>query len=334
MIAHVEWTRFELPLRRPLRVGGVELERRSGLIVQLRDAAGRRGCGEIAPLPGLHRENLTDAERELSTAATQLTSGGAASPQQLAVAAPSVQFGLETAWQRLLAQVEHRAPPTGRVAISGLVDADPAVVEAALAAGALQRYPALKVKIGRRPPDRERAVLQMLCDAIPEVTLRLDGNRALDLDDAIARLRCLPPERIEYAEEPLRDPGALGRLHAATGVGIGLDEALAGTALPAGTADGVVAWILKPSLLGAARVRELSRRAAGEGIDIVISACFESGLGLWALAELAAQSAERAAGLGTDAWLGTDTVTPPFSSAAGAVDLADAIREPDRGAAQ
>ena len=45
-----------------MRMLGRALTFREGLILQIKDAQGNRGEGEIAPLAGVHLESLEDAE--------------------------------------------------------------------------------------------------------------------------------------------------------------------------------------------------------------------------------------------------------------------------------
>ena len=48
-----------------MRMLGRALTFREGLILQIKDAQGNRGEGEIAPLTGVHFESLEDAEINL-----------------------------------------------------------------------------------------------------------------------------------------------------------------------------------------------------------------------------------------------------------------------------
>ncbi|CAK8741932.1 o-succinylbenzoate synthase [Sodalis praecaptivus] len=52
--------RYRLPMQPSVVLGNQRFAEREGLLVAL-DDAGRRGVGEIAPLPGFSRESLADA---------------------------------------------------------------------------------------------------------------------------------------------------------------------------------------------------------------------------------------------------------------------------------
>lgn len=354
-VERVEYARYRLPLARPLMVGGKSIEDREGRLVRFTSDAGIMSYGEISPLPGLHRESIGDAEQVLLEACSGLPGRSFERFGQLAqnlgdrVAActpgdahgcPSVCFGLQAAAAALFAQAE-KIPPAGiwgrsprpRVALNALFAGAYEEAQAAVADGSLARFPAVKVKVGRRPLAEDRRILMLLHEHLPETTLlRLDANRSLSLDDALERFRDLPAERVEYLEEPLSNPSELAELSARTGLRMALDETLhdpAHTGL--GRTQHVAAWILKPALIGHwKRVRYLAEDATKHGKAVVISSTLESGLGLWALAQVAAAlpGADVPAGLATDPWLKLDIVSPPYDSSPGFVRTADWIAAP------
>ncbi len=66
-IETVSIQRFDLPLCKPLVIGTQTLTSRTGLMLELTDEYDRVGIGECSPLPGLHRENLDQADQQLQT---------------------------------------------------------------------------------------------------------------------------------------------------------------------------------------------------------------------------------------------------------------------------
>ncbi len=349
-IARVEVARFLLPLSRRYKVGSVNTDQREGRIVRITSDDGSRGYGEIAPLPGLHAESLADVDRVVKRVAADLT--GQSFPmfdpfaQNVAnrVAAlaptgdfgcPTVVFGLQSAGAAVFADRADTTPaailaiePRDRVAVNALFVGSPAAAAEAVASGELDPYPCVKVKAGRQSVAEDRDVLRILLAGLPEsTTLRVDANRGLTLDDATERFGGLPPERIEYLEEPLANPGELAELHARTGLSIGLDETLHVPALrDIGRAPYVTAWCLKPSLIGHwGRMTFLAKEAERAGSAVVVSSALETGLGLWSQVQMAAALPGRtaAAGLGTEGWLRLDTVTPPYDASFGVVRTCD-----------
>ncbi len=294
--------RFAVPLRRALRVGDTLLEERRGWILRLRDGEGRVGYGEWAPLPGLHPEDAADATTLLDRAAAAIQPKGSVAdlPTSLRFAVDMAQAGLADAHGESSAW-PHSLP------VAGLVDED---------LTSMERIPshrwlgarALKVKVGRRALDRERAILAALDQRLPEgVSLRLDGNRRLDEDQASSLVDGPWRGRLEYLEEPFPDPEASSAFALREGVGIALDETLHEVGPAAAVElEGVRAWVVKPTLVGGREdLRAFLAPASNHPIEVVCSATFETWLGLAHLARWAARQApDTPAGLGTWTWLG------------------------------
>ena len=307
--------RYALPLARPLTTGARGLRR--GLIVEVRDQDGATGLGEAAPLPGLHRADLDAAERELLAFLRQRQEP----PSAVA------RFAVEGALLDLTAARLGRRPaqvlaehPAAEAPLNGLIDAahDPARRARELARDG---YLAAKLKVGRRPMRDEIAAVRAARDAAPDLALRLDANQAWTLDEACRFCEALGDVDLEYIEEPLRQPALLGALHERTGVGIGLDESLAAEA-PCVLPEGARALIIKPTvaggLSGALKLIDLARQ---RGLLPVISATFETSVGLRLMAELACAIGPGlpAQGLGTGAWLAGDVLDPPLQIAEAAI---------------
>jgi len=349
-IERVDIARYQLPLARRFRAGRVDLDQREGRLVRLRSADGLVGYGEVAPLPGVHTETLADVDAALGAVGAELAGQSfdnfgaladnvanriAAAAPRGNFGAPSAVFGLQCAAASVFAAAEGVPPaavltrtPRDHVQVNALFVGAAAEAAEAIARGDLDAYGCVKVKVGQAPASTERAMLQVLLSGLDEqVKLRLDGNRALDLQDAIGRFRGLPPERIEYLEEPLVRPAELGELHAATGLGVGLDESLHEPALRHLTrAPYVVAWCLKAARIGHwKRMRSMSTEAAEHGARTIVSSCLESGLGLgWQVQLAAALPGDLGAcGLGTESWLRLDIVAPAYDASRGYVRTSD-----------
>lgn len=118
-IAGCEVFRYDLPFLRPLSMMGRVLNMRSGLIILIHDEEGNSGVGEVAPFPGLHKENLSAAKDFLFGTIKQKS--GFAVPGNLRElegflnhwfekpAPPSVRFGIEQALL-LLFSCEQKVP--------------------------------------------------------------------------------------------------------------------------------------------------------------------------------------------------------------------------------
>lgn len=349
-IARIDIAKYSLPLTRRYKAGTVDVAQREGRLVRLLSDTGLLGYGEIAPLPGLHKETLQDIDALLAVVCPELEGKTferfgaladnvanriAASAPRGDFGAPSAVFGLQCAAASVFAQAEGTTPawilskkPRPHVTVNALFIGDVTEAAEAIASGTLDAYPSVKVKVGRGSVGAEREMLEVLLSGLDEaVTLRIDGNRKLTIEEAVARFKGLPPERIEYLEEPLADPAQLADLHAATGLTMGLDETLHVPGLKhVGRASYVSAWILKAARVGHwKRLLFLSKEAKEHGAVSVVSSCLESGLGLgWQIQMAAAlPGTVAAAGLGTESWLRIDTVAPPYDSSRGYVRIND-----------
>lgn len=339
IIATVDCRPFALPLRAPTPRG--DSAARRGVLIGLTDGEGHTGLGEIAPLPGWHRESRAEVEQLLPAIERDLRQHDLESLTCVAPAlsesspdpTPSVVFGAEMAWLGLQAHRLGSVParvlcpePAAAVALSELFAGD---LEEAQQFSPSRSV--VKVKVGQHSLDQDRATLAHLCERHETTRWRLDGNRAFTLTQARELLSDLDQARIEYFEEPLRDPTDLPALHEATGVSLALDETLREpTHEDLWVAPGVTAWVCKPALHGGfVATQALARRALDARVSLVVSSCFESGLGLWALAQLAAcvQTPGVAAGLGTDRWIAEDLIDPPFGAGADRVAVDDWVGE-------
>ncbi len=342
--------RYRLPLAAPLPLAGRVIHERAGVLVRIDSGSGASGWGDVAPLPGFSRESIEEAEAELMACAGRLR-GARFDPQgddfgawlgfePAAAMSPSVRFGLETALASLSRRMEDKSAAElacfdGAVPVNGLL-AGPR--EQVLADARRLRdggCRAVKLKVGSRPVaedvDLTGAVRSVIGDGME---LRLDANRSWSLEQAVAFGRAVGDTNIEYLEEPLRDPAHLADFFDATGIPVALDESL--LELRPDDLDGrpeVGAVVLKPTLLGGiARAREWVTKALALNVRPVVSGCFESGVGLLALAEFAWSSTGDAvpAGLDTYRWLDADVVRPRIPFQPGAIQWSGALARAHR----
>lgn len=198
-------------------------------------------------------------------------------------------------------------------------------------------FRALKLKVGRDSMERDLNRIDQIREAIGrDVEIRLDANRAWRFDDAMRFVNKAADYAISYLEEPLDQPEFLAEFAADSPIPIAVDETLqdagweklfawreaevleAGSeaklrenvrsqagAWERGKLDAILAarvWVVKPSLVGmplkyTAQLLSKQRRIDA---DLVISSSFESGLGLIALANLAACAGQGALPAGLD----------------------------------
>ena len=308
--------RYDLPLARPLTTGLQGI--RPGLILELTAPDGAVGLGEAAPLPGLHPADLSTVAAELQV----FLERGHAPPSAVA------RFAVESAFLDLAAAQQGTRParllvasPAPCAPLNGLIDAhhDPVARARTLAA---EGYGAAKLKVGRHDPAEEAAAVLAVRQAVPELALRLDANRAWSFEEARAFCLDIREAGIDYLEEPLADAARLEALYQETGIPLALDESVTEDLDLAALPEGVRALVIKPTVTGGlSGSLRLGTEARARGLLPVLSATFESSVGLRLLAEVACALGEGlpAQGLGTHDWLAEDVLEPPLRPQAGAL---------------
>ncbi|MFM2152764.1 MAG: hypothetical protein RL199_1199 [Pseudomonadota bacterium] len=307
MTLRLRVARWSRPMRGAPAIGaGAPLRQRQGLLVALGQDE-RWGLGDASPLPGLSRESLEEVDGALERGRDFLV----AHPRAADDLPPSLAMALEAA-RFDLADEAHAPPPSLRTSHLAGDDEPP---------GASGPARTIKLKVGRRPLAEECGRVAAFAAAGRRV--RLDGNRRLDRDAARA-LVAAAGGALDFIEEPgpgisAQDLGApvaldeslddaLARLEPEEG-----DDALEQALRPLGHA---AVWVVKPTVLGPRRTRQLARLAQRLGIRVVLSSAYDSSVGRRGLVRLGAS-------LGLDAevhGLGTgDLLTPDIEAGPGPV---------------
>ena len=346
-IATVDLYRYELSLTTPLRLGASTTQHRRGLLVRLETEQGGIGWGDAAPLPGFSAETLSEvvacardtapqwAGTEISEPEGGLEDSLSALPMPEESPA-SLRFATESAVVDLLASVCDTSvasvlgAPRTTVALNALIpstDDGPAQAAQYREEG----YRAVKVKVGQREMAKEADALRAIRNELGErVALRVDANRAWSLDEAVEFAEATRDLQIAYVEEPLADPGQLEDLAQKTDVPIALDETTR-EVNPKVLRDemSVAAVVLKPTLLGGIReTRAWSQTAQEHVITPVLSAAYESGIGLRMLVALAAVGPDTPVGLSTYDRLADDVLLPPLRVDGPTIDVKSVVDAP------
>ena len=269
------------------------MERR-GLILGIPGSRGRMGYGEASPLAGLHDADLRQTAEELAGYLSTGSMDGLSGISKCAV-----EMALE----------DGRG---GEVEVNALLGPD----EGAGSTGA-DGVATVKIKVGRLSLSEDIARTRRLRSKLgPSVRFRLDANRAWTVEQALRFHEEIADPALDYLEEPLRDPGELGRLG---GIPIALDESLAADPCLIGL-PGLAAAILKPTVSGGiSEARRLMKEAEARGIQAVVSSTFETSIGIAGLGRLALEAPGTVHGLGTAAWLAEDLLGEPLSPSGGRI---------------
>ena len=308
---------YQRSFRTPLITASGTIAFREGVILSLNSSDGKVGKGEVAPLPGRSIETLGDTIRALDLIEEQLV--GLPVPSNLqdfeelvqgAIPSckkyPSLAFGIETAVASIVAQ-QLRIPVAGLYtqSVSKEIPLNLLVSEEDSQLPELSSESVVKVKVttGKRLPDLMK---ELSGRGLREGQVRLDCNCSFELDEIEDLLSAIDVKQIEYIEDPLLNPtsNALERISRGFGVQVALDEPLE---VPGAfdswiESGGFQVAVLKPTIHGGLSATLKSAAEARVcGIDVVISSCFETEVGIEACFAVASSLPEplRACGLDT-----------------------------------
>lgn len=280
--------RYQLPMDAGVVLRERRLKTRDGLLVRLSDGA-REGWGEIAPLPGFSVETLDEAQAQAMIWLNGWREGNA----DILPAVPSVAFGLSCA----LAELAHTLPDVADWRAAPLCTGDPDALFATLQATPGKNV--AKIKVGLYEAVRDGMQVNLLLDALPNLTLRLDANRSWTPLKAQQFAKYVAPQhraRIAFIEEPCNTREQSLAFAAETGIAIAWDESVREPGFTFRAEPGLKAIVIKPTLTGSLnKVQQQIAQAKALGLAVIISSSLESSFGLTQLARIAA-------------WLTPDTV--------------------------
>lgn len=272
--------RYSIPMAAGVILRHQRLKNRDGLLVKLQQGE-LTGWGEIAPLPEFSQETLPEAQVMAQHELRNWVSGVGSEFDVL----PSVAFGLSCA----LAELNQTLPLMADYRKAPLCTGD--MDELLTAFQALPIGNVAKVKVGQYEAVRDGMMVNVLLEALPDLTLRLDANRSWTRANANKFAAYVNPKhlpRIAFLEEPCRTRAESREFAGDTGIAIAWDESVREADFKVEAEPGVAAIVIKPMLVGSiARCQELVQQAHQVGLVAIISASIESSLGLTQLARLA-----------------------------------------------
>jgi len=273
---------YQLPMDSGVILRNQRLVTREGWIAELRDGD-VVGYGEIAPLPEFSKETAEQAGEQAQQLLDSWMQGDAL---DLSAALPSVAFGLSMAELELAGGLSAE----GNYQVAPLCSGDPDDLVEALSKMPGEKI--AKIKVGMYEAVRDGMVANMFIEAIPNIRLRLDANRKWTPLKAQQFAKYVKPEHragIAFLEEPCKTPADSLAFAAETGINIAWDETVRDEGFEVKAEPGVVAIVIKPTLVGSVqRCAELVQQAHDAGLTAVISSSMESSLGLNQLARFAA----------------------------------------------
>lgn len=292
--------KYILEFKRPSGTSrGVMTAKETWFIVLEQD--GKKGIGECGILRGLSIDDRPDYEEKLQWTCDNIHLGKDQLWEAL-LEFPSIQFGVEMAFQSLVSESPFLLFPsdftngTKSMLINGLVwmGEEPFMkqqIEEKLAQG----FRCIKLKIGAIDFDKELQLLRFIRQHFsPEqVEIRVDANGAFDLNLALDKLTQLSEFKLHSIEQPIQknNTDKMAELCKTTPFPIALDEELIGVFALADKEQLLEKIkpqyiILKPSFVGGFRgTQEWISLAEKHKIGLWITSALESNIGLNAIAQ-------------------------------------------------
>lgn len=328
-ISDAESSPFKIPFLKPFTFGTTTVTERSGFYLTLKTTQGLSAQGEVAPLDGISLETVRRVKHDLKETHSYLREFKVPLQKDELLEAlhrdahilnvcASVRFAIESALLGI-------ASKASGVCLAQFLGADPVDVPTAVLLQGThaqvladvkrfieQGVKVFKLKVGDRNIALDvKKVNDIRVFLNDESYLRLDGNRQWTFKEACIFAQLAGNQKIDFIEEPINDVTQLDAFYQQTRMRVALDETLAivrsgirapgRCSPPLAEREGVIAYVLKPMVLGLVPCldwiaeAQLSRRKA------IISSAFESPVGFKVLANLARLSGQ-IAGLGTERW--------------------------------
>ncbi len=329
IISQSEFSAFKIPLIKPFTFAGRTINERSGFYLTVKTADGLTIQTEAAPLEGISQETIRRASHDLAESHAYLQDFKISLHKEelmetlrhdahILNLCGSVRFAVESALLGLAAQALHQSlveflgAPLKDVTSAILLQGTHQEVMADVKKFSGQGVQVFKLKVGDRNIALDVKKVQDIRTILhQESYLRLDANRAWSFKEACIFADLTGIQKIDYIEEPINDVTQLDAFSQKTRMRVGLDETLSVVrcgirapgrcSSPLAQHEGVIAYILKPMILGLMPCMDWIEEARLFKRKAVISSSFESPVGLKVLANLACLSGH-IAGLGTERW--------------------------------
>ena len=278
---------------------GVMTEKETWFIVLEKD--GKKGIGECGILRGLSIDDRPDYEEKLQWTCDNIHLGKDQLWEAL-LAFPSIQFGVEMAFQSLVSETPFLLFPsdftngTKSILINGLVwMGEESFMKLQIEEKLAQGFRCIKLKIGAIDFDKELQLLRFIRQHFtPEqVEIRVDANGAFTENLALNKLMQLSEFKLHSIEQPIQKnhTDSMAELCEITPFPIALDEELIGVFSLAEKEQLLEKIkpqyiILKPSFIGGFRgAQEWISLAEKHKIGWWITSALESNIGLNAIAQ-------------------------------------------------
>ena len=315
----------DLPMSRPFVSACSVLRSRRLILVKL-EAEGHIGWGEAAPVPGHSIEDFGAVWSGLQTAVTELLASDRMSIEGPAAAAIFQARADAAAKAAGLPLWRHLGGGNGVWASAAIgVDADGRPDRHLLEQVAAESYRYVKLKITGAT---KATWLRDVAADFPDITMGLDANGSLDLDDASA-LEALDDLGFAFIEQPgpAADLDGHRRMKETIATPVALDESA--YSIPA--VDQILGHAaadiinLKAGRFGTTQTLAVAQRVTAAGCQVKLGGLVESGIGRSHNVALAGRDEFSVVGdiAGSDVYFDNDLVDPPWRAVDGRLQPTD-----------
>jgi O-succinylbenzoate synthase len=292
--------KYILDFKRPSGTSrGVMTQKETWFIVLEKD--GKKGIGECGVLRGLSVDDRPDYEAKLQWTCENIHLGVDQLWNDL-IEFPSIQFGVEMAFQSLVSENPFLLFPSEftegekSIQINGLVwMGEAAFMKQQIEEKLEQGFQCVKLKIGAIDFDKELQLLAFIRQHFTEeqVEIRVDANGAFDSNQALDKISQLSELKLHSIEQPIQKSNTdrMSELCKITPLPIALDEELIGVFSFEEKEKLLLKImpqyiILKPSFIGGFKgTKEWIDLAEKHKIGWWITSALESNIGLNAIAQ-------------------------------------------------
>ena len=294
------YSKYILNFKKPSGTSrGVILEKETWFI--LLDDKDKKGVGECGILRGLSIDDRPDYEEKLQWTCANIHLGKDLLWESL-IEFPSIQFGVEMAFQSLVSETPFLLFPSDftngskSIPINGLVwMGDESFMKEQIQEKLASGFHCIKLKIGAIDFEKELQLLQFIRQhfTAEQVEIRVDANGAFNTSEALSKIIQLSEFKLHSIEQPVskNNTDSMADLCKITPIPIAIDEELIGVF---STQDKEQLLqkvkpqyiILKPSFIGGFRgTQEWITLANKYQIGWWITSALESSVGLNAIAQ-------------------------------------------------
>ena len=329
------YQRYILQFKRPSGTSRGVLKTKETWFLKLEDDQGNWGLGECGILRGLSVDDRPDYEETLAWACENISWGLPKLYERL-VEFPSIQIGLEMAFQSLVAKDPFQLFPSSfsegqaEIPINGLIwMGDKAYMKEQIITKIAEGFQCIKMKIGAIDFETEVSLLKFIRSEFSpqDIELRVDANGAFTPSEALEKLKRLSDRQLHSIEQPVKPNQweVMAQLCEQTPLPIALDEELIGvfsseekTKLLNTISPQYI--ILKPSFIGGFKgTDEWIELAEKKGIGWWLTSALESNVGLNAISQYTfTKNSKLPQGLGTGS-LYTNNLGSPLEVSKGAL---------------